>query len=280
MTDSHTPIDGFFDQVDAIKSKLVAFRECISHLSELYSKNLVGEQGAQVAPLIHSRRTEASSLAEEARAGITWLNRESKNELASSKDSQTVERFELRKSHLKALHRSFSSMLKDFYGVEQHAWASYREQVESRYRLVSPNASPEEMEAVVLENQRSSQIFGMEPRQVIHSRQSSASSARTAVEARDDQLREIEMTIVGLAKVMNDLATMVFEQDTLFEDIEAKACQTEKDTDAALQHLTIARKIAAGARRRRWWIFGCCFSLLVIIIALILVVFVFHAIKI
>ncbi|KAM0754547.1 t-SNARE [Meredithblackwellia eburnea MCA 4105] len=246
---SSTSLENFLQQVDETKSKLVQFRKCISHLSELHSRHLGSNevQAEQVAPLILSRRAEASSLAEEVRLRITSMNARNKTDYSAA-EGEERRQFDIRKSHLQTLHRAFQAVLAEFNRTEKLARENYRARAERQYKVVKPDASAEEIEAALNDSQRSSQIFGQA---LLQSRQSGARVAYADVQARNGELREIERTIIELARMMTDLATLVFEQDDQFEDIERNALLVEKDTGAALKQLTVARRLAAAARKMR-----------------------------
>jgi t-SNARE complex subunit (syntaxin) len=105
--------------------------------------------------------------------------------------------------------------------------------------------------------------------------QSRASGARAAfaeVQSRNQDLRKIEETITQLAQMMQDMATLVLEQDESVKMVEAQAAQVNTDVEQGLDQTKKAVKSARAARRKRW----ICFFIILIIVIIAVVIGVYY----
>lgn len=53
------------------------------------------------------------------------------------------------------------------------------------------------------------------------------------------------------ARLMQDMASLVLEQDYAFEQVEQRAGQVHEDVSAGHRQVTIGKKLAAAARKKR-----------------------------
>lgn len=83
------------------------------------------------------------------------------------------------------------------------------------------------------------------------SRSTGARAALTEAHSRQEELRSLEESITELAQIMQDLATMVFEQDDQFVAIETSAVEAEEQVKQGTRQVTKAKHWAAAARKKR-----------------------------
>ncbi|KAL8286400.1 hypothetical protein RQP46_004417 [Phenoliferia psychrophenolica] len=257
-------IEVFLEQVDEVKACIQDYRSSISQLSQLHSSQLRTTEesaNAQVAAEIKAKRSETTALGNQVRSRLLALN--SQNKAARL----PTDEFTVRKNHLLSVQRAFGSVLQEFNLVEKDARERYRSRAERQYRLVKPDCTSEELSAA-LDLQQGSQVFGQA---LISSRQTGARTAFADAQARSADLSHINETITELAGLMNDLATLVFEQDDAVRDIEANAVSTEKDMVEGLGQLSRAKRLAVAARQKRWWCFWFLVVVLIIVVAVVAV---------
>ena len=82
-------------------------------------------------------------------------------------------------------------------------------------------------------------------------RSSTARAALQDAHSRQEELRNLEDNITELGQLMQDLATMVFEQDDQFVAIETNAVEAEGQMMQGTRQVTKAKVWAAAARRKR-----------------------------
>jgi len=125
---------------------------------------------------------------------------------------------------------------------------TYSSPLPPRAVTVKPDATQEEIRAAFDDSQGGQQIFSQA---LVQSRQSGARAAFAEVQTRNQDLRKIEETITELAQMMQDMATLVLEQDDSVQAIEQSAVQANTDVEAGLQQTQKAVKSARAARRKR-----------------------------
>jgi len=82
-------------------------------------------------------------------------------------------------------------------------------------------------------------------------RTTGARAALSEAHERQEELRSLEESITQLAQLMQDLATMVFEQDDQFVAIETNAVDAEGQVRQGHLHVVKAKNWAAAARKKR-----------------------------
>ncbi|KAK4698967.1 hypothetical protein P7C70_g7302, partial [Phenoliferia sp. Uapishka_3] len=263
-------MSAFLAEVDEAKSMIYNMRAAVSNLSRLHSqyvRTTEEDVERELAEKIKSRRDEISALGSQVRTKLIDMNARNKTSMTPGPE------FDIRKSHIQSIHVSFQGILKEYNTVEKDARDSYKERAERQFKIVKPDATREELGVALEDRRRGSQIFGQAiPRtKLISSRQSGARTAFAHAQQTRDELLEIEETIIELAKMMNDLATLVFNQDDAVQDIESKAIGVEKDVEAGLVHIGKAKRLAAMARKMRWWCFGFFLIILVVVVSAVAV---------
>jgi len=133
--------------------------------------------------------------------------------------------------------------------------------MERQFRIVKPDATPEEIKAVVNDEQ-GGQIFSQA---LLNSRYTDSRAAYREVQERHEDIKRIEKTLTELAQLFNDMSVLVAEQNDAIEVIAGQADLVQKDTEAALEHTDKALISARAARKKRW----ICFFILLIVLAVV-----------
>jgi len=170
------------------------------------------------------------------------------------------------------LKDKFQAALQNYQQVEQRQRNASKNQMERQYRIVKPDASPEEVRAVVNDDQ-GGQIF---QQALLNSDQfGRARAAYREVQERHNDIVKITETVAELQQLMNDMAMMVEEQGETINAIEQTADVVEKDVETGYKHTEAAKKSAISARKKRW----ICFIIVVIILIIVAIVIAVNVVK-
>jgi len=160
----------------------------------------------------------------------------------------------IRRNQTSLLRSKFIEALQNYQQVEQQYRTRYRQRVERQFKIVKPDATPDEVAAVVQSDQGAGgQIFA----QALTSstRYGESRAAYREVQERHEDIRKIERTLAELAQLFNDMDILVTQQDDMINAIETSATQVQKDTEAGLGQTEKAVEHARSARRKRWFCF-------------------------
>jgi len=172
----------------------------------------------------------------------------------------------IRNDQIGTVRSNFTEALQRYQKVEQQHREKERERIARQYKIVKPDATPEETAAVISEAEAgSNQIFA----QAIssHSRYGEARTALEAAQSRQQDLQRVERTLSELVQMFNDMTNLVLQQDDTINAVETTAAQVENDTKEGNTQLTTAVKHALNARRGRQICFGI-FVLIIVVIGL------------
>ncbi|GAA5852389.1 hypothetical protein JCM9279_001185 [Rhodotorula babjevae] len=259
----------FFAEVESIQDEIKQLQYNINHVSELHSRRLASTddqtQSATAAQLTQLTN-QTTGLTNSIRNRITKLNDINK------KSPQGDPNFATRKLQIGNLQNGFKRALEEYNLVEKRSREKYRDRMARQIKIVKPDATDDEIKAAWEDSQGGAQIFSQA---LMTSRTSGARAAFAEVQSRNQDLRKIEETITELAQMMQDMATLVLEQDESVRMIETQAVQVNTDVEQGLDQTKKAVKSARAARRKRW----ICFFILLIIIIVVVVVVVVEVLK-
>ncbi|KAI0550481.1 SSO2 protein [Xylaria curta] len=169
--------------------------------------------------------------------------------------------------------RRVDSRLKDAIRAYQQVESGYRkkteEQMARQYRIVSPNATEEEVRAAV-EDQSGGQVFQQALMQ--SNRRGQAQAVLNAVQDRHAQLQKIEKQMMELAQLFQDMDVLVMQQDVAVANIEQKAEEVDDNLTRGNGELGTAVNTARATRKKKWICLGIC-VLIIVIIAIALIAY-------
>lgn len=245
----------FYNQISNIQDELRRFDLNVSRIGELHSRSLNNTDEA----LAQQNAAALDELVEETRA----LSNQIKNQIRDLEKESVPPGQDprIRKNQTSLVRSKFIEALQNYQQVEQQYRARYRQRVERQFKIVKPDATPEEVTAVVESDQGSGgQVFA----QALTSstRYGESRAAYREVQERHEDIRKIERTLTELAQMFGDMDVLVAEQDDTINAIETSASQVQKDTEAGLGQTEKAVVHARSARRKRWY----CFFLFLLIL--------------
>ncbi|KAI0050933.1 t-SNARE [Auriscalpium vulgare] len=249
------PMTAFYNEISSIQDQLRLFDQNVSRISDLHSRTLNQMDDAA------AKSTEALDelVAETRKVSGDLKNRIQDLEKQPTPPGQDAR---IRKNQTSLVRSKFIEALQNYQQVEQQYRQRYKQRVERQFKIVKPDATPQEVAAVVEDGDGSGgQIFSkalMSSDHYAESRQ-----AYREVQDRHADIRKIEGTLAELAQLFNDMNLLVVQQDDTINAIETSAQQVEGDTEAGLVHTEKAVKSARSARRKRW----ICFFIFLLVLA-------------
>ncbi|KAL1923308.1 uncharacterized protein VTP21DRAFT_8288 [Calcarisporiella thermophila] len=255
-------MQSFFDEVEDIRSAIQTVNDNINHINELHNNSLDAvnrQQNEWVTQQLDS------VLADTKRRNNHIKERIKKIELENAKLKNSGD-VQIRKTQHAALKKRFMETIQRFQEIERQNQNKYKQRIERQYRIVNPNATPQEVEAV-LDSDQGGQIFAQSVLQANRSGQ--ARAALEEVQSRHDDIKKIEKTILELHQLFTEMSVLVEQQEDMVNNIEQHAMTTATHMEEGGRQVTQAVESARKARAKRWWCFGI---IVVIIIAVILVV--------
>lgn len=151
--------------------------------------------------------------------------------------------------------------LREAMNAYQQADADYRrrleEQMARQYRIVRPDASEQEVQAVVTNSsQQQQQVFQQALMQ--SDRQGQAQSTMRAVKSRHDAIQNIERQMIELAELFNDMDNLVMQQEAAVANIEMKGEEVVENMDKGNEEIGTAIVHARNTRKWKWWCLCIC----------------------
>ncbi|KAK7693649.1 hypothetical protein QCA50_003218 [Cerrena zonata] len=258
LTGGGDSMSQFYSEISSIQDDLRVFGENVNKISDLHSRSLNNTDDAAAqrnAQQLEELVADTSALSNVLKRRIKSLERQG----GSGRDGQ------IRKQQTGLVKQKFMEAIQSYQTVEQQYRSKYKQRLERQYKIVKPDASPEEIKAVT-EDTNGGQVFSQA---LLNSnRYGEARSAYREVQERHEDIKKIEQTLTELAQLFNDMSILVEQQDEQINTIEATAATVEKDTEAGLGYTDKAVESARAARKKRW----ICFAILIVILIIIAIV--------
>jgi len=248
-------MSAFYNEISSIQDSLRTFNDNVARISDLQTRSLNNTDDA----LAQRNTAELEELVADTSALSNVLKRRIKSlekQGAPGRDGQ------IRKQQTGLVKSKFVEAIQNYQTVEQQFRQKYKQRLERQYKIVKPDATPDEIQAVV-EEDNGGQVFSQA---LLNSnRYGESRAAYREVQERHADIQKIERTLTELAQLFNDMSILVEQQDETINVIETTAATVEKDTEAGLGHTMKAVKSARSARKMRW----ICFIITLVILAIV-----------
>lgn len=131
------------------------------------------------------------------------------------------------KQQVQAAKSRFMGLLQEYQTVEKEFRKKVRERGERQFKIVKPDATPEEVKQVL--ETENPQIFSQA---LLNSnRYGDARGALREIQERNNDIKKIEMTLTELAQMFNEMSMLVEQQDETIANIETHAAQVNTDME-------------------------------------------------
>ncbi|KAF7362538.1 Syntaxin-like protein psy1 [Mycena venus] len=257
---SLTEMAGFLAEVTSVQDSIGIFSANVTRISALNTRSLnaLGDDGDAVKQELDGLVAETMALSTQLKDRLKQL------QAAVLPGARGRQEKEMRQNRVTHVRTKFTEALQTYQQVEQDYRVKSRQRVERQYRIVKPDATPEEITEAI--SGGGDQVF----MQALTTNPSYAHArlAYNEVQSRAQDLRKMEQTFEELAQLFRDMAFLVEQQDETVAAIENTAVDVEKNAAEGLKQTTIAVDIARSLRRKRW----ICFIIVLIVVAILAIV--------
>jgi len=248
-------MSAFYAEISSLQDSLRSFNDNVASIGDLHSRSLNNTDDAAA----QRNAAQLEDLVEETSALSATLKRRIK---ALEKQGGSGRDGQIRKQQTALVKSKFVEAIQSYQTVEQQYRTKYKQRMERQFKIVKPDASPDEVRAVV-NDESGGQIFSQAL--MNSNRYGESRAAYREVQERHEDIKRIEKTLGELAQLFNDMSVLVEQQEETINVIETQAAAVEKDTEVGLQYTEKAVESARGARRKRWICFWITIVVLIII---------------
>ncbi|KZO97925.1 t-SNARE [Calocera viscosa TUFC12733] len=245
-------------QIASLQDSIKTLESNVNRISDLHNRSL---NNMDEAAAERNTRDLATLVSETSRLQNDLKKRIKKQEAEAGRGGNAM----VRRQQIAATKARFIELIQNYQGVEQQFRSKYKQRMERQFKIVKPDATPEEVRAVV-DNDQGEQIFSQAL--MSSNRYGESRAAFREVQERHEDVKRIEKTLTELATLFNDMSIMVEEQDESINVIQSYAVSTDKDMESGLQQTEKAVVSARAARKKRW----ICFAIILIILIIIAIV--------
>ncbi|ORX57997.1 t-SNARE [Hesseltinella vesiculosa] len=153
-----------------------------------------------------------------------------------------------------------------YQSIETGYENKYRERVARQIKIVKPEATQQEVDAII-DADDSPQVFAQSIIQ--QSRRGQARAVLSEVESRHSDIKKIEKTILELTQLFQDMQMLVENQGLVIDDVEQQAQDTAIQMEQGDSYVKRAIKSARATRQKKWCCFFICIILAVVIAILV-----------
>jgi len=251
-------MSAFYSEISSIQDSLRTFNENVDRIGDLHSRSLnttddstAQRNAAQLDELVQ----DTSALSATLKRRIQALAKQG----GAGRDGQ------IRKQQTNLVKTKFVEGIQRYQQVEQQYRQRSKQRMERQFKIVKPDATPEEIREVVNDD-GGGQIFSQA---LLNSNQYGAGKAAyKEVQERHQDIKRIEQTLAELAQLFNDMSILVEQQDEQIDVIQDQATKVDTDVEAGLGFTDKAVTSAKAARKKRW----ICFILLLVILIIIAII--------
>ncbi|KAF8654074.1 hypothetical protein AX16_003607 [Volvariella volvacea WC 439] len=257
LNDGGDGMSAFYAEISSIQDSIKTFNDNVTRIGDLHSRSLNNTDEAtshRTAAQLDEMVEETSALSATLKRRIKALERQG----GQGRDAQ------IRKQQTALVKSKFVEAIQNYQAVEQQFRTKYKQRMERQYKIVKPDATPEEVRAVVNDEQ-GGQVFSQA---ILSNRYTDSQAAYKEVQARHEDIKRIERTLAELAQLFNDMSILVEQQDETINAIQETAATVEKDTEAGLNYTGKAVDSARAARKKRI----ICFIIFLVILIIVGVV--------
>ncbi|KZV89827.1 syntaxin-like protein [Exidia glandulosa HHB12029] len=251
-------LSAFYAEIGSIQDDLKRYNDNVAAIADLQTRSLnnLDDSAAQRnEQQLEQLADEQSQLSGALKRRIQALERQG----GSGRDAQ------VKKQQIALVKSRFVEALQNYQQAEQQSRSRYRQRMERQFKIVKPDATPEEVRAVV-SDEGGGQIFSQAL--MSSNRYGDSRAAYREVQARHADIKKIEKTLTELAQLVQDMSLLVEQQDEQVNAIGTNAQDIDHNVEEGHKEVVTAVDHARRARKLRW----ICFWITVVVVIIIVVV--------
>ncbi|KAF8522211.1 t-SNARE [Hysterangium stoloniferum] len=240
--DSGDQMARFYGEISSIQDSMKTFNDNVSRISDLHARSLNSTDWATARRSTHQLEglmKETSQLGDQVKCRIRDLHQMD----FSGRDGQ------IRMQQTGMVKHKFVQAIQSYQQVEQAYRVKYKQRLERQLRVVNPDATTEEIKAVV-EGDHDGQLFT----QMLQTsnRYGESRAVFREVNDRHDDIKKIERTLGDLARLFNDMDTLVMRSGETIDAVQAMAVDVEKHAEVGQLTLLVILAYAKQKRPSVW----------------------------
>jgi len=211
-------MSAFYAEISSLQDSLRTFNDNVASISDLHSRSLNNTDDAAAqrnAAQLEELVADTSALSATLKRRIKALEKQG----GSGRDGQ------IRKQQTALVKSKFVEAIQSYQTVEQQYRTKYKQRMERQFKIVKPDATPDEVRAVV-NDESGGQIFSQAL--MNSNRYGESRAAYREVQERHEDIKRIEQTLGELAQLFNDMSVLVEQQEETIDVIETQAAAVEK----------------------------------------------------
>lgn len=261
-------MEGFFKDVEQVKEDIQAIKNAIKEMENIQSESLVA-QNAKEAELSQSLQTvikETNPRAQRAKAVLQSM-REETNKMAGGHGPPSE--FRIRDNLTNTLTRKFVDTMKDYQNIQTKYKAFIKKKVERQVQIVKPEATSEEIDAVMRSGKGADQFMAQA---ILKGADSAVRNVFQDVADKYQDVLALETSIAELHQMFLDFSLLVEQQGEMLDQIEYQVAKSDNYVSHANEHVVTALEHAK--KSRKW---QCCMLLITmtLVVGVVLFLFVF-----
>ncbi|TVY81381.1 Protein transport protein SSO2 [Lachnellula suecica] len=167
------------------------------------------------------------------------------------------------------LDTKLKGALQDYRMQDSQFRKKLEEQIARQFRIVRPDATPQEVQAAVQNTDPGQQVFAQALMQ--SNRRGQAQSTLNAVQTRHEEIQKIAEQMAEIGKLFNEMDELVTLQEAPVANIEAKGEEVVENMDKGNEQLGTAIVSARNTRKWKWWCLGIVVAIIAVIVIVVLI---------
>ncbi|OAD77648.1 hypothetical protein PHYBLDRAFT_108869, partial [Phycomyces blakesleeanus NRRL 1555(-)] len=240
--------------IERLKNEVVIVSSNVDEIDQLHNSSIASyneQQLKTISEQLQRLKTQTQKLNLDIKNRIKTVETANAH-FPNSSDAQ------IRRTQTMTLRKRFIDTIQRYQDLERSYEQKYRQRVERQIRI----GKFEEVDQLIGSNE-TPQIFAQSIMQA--GRRGQANAVLSEVQLRNDDIKNIEKTILELHQLFMDMAMMVEQQGEVLNQTEQHAENTTHDVETGHNHLIKAIKSARATRAKKW----CCFVLFLILCVVI-----------
>ncbi|CCC71012.1 hypothetical protein NCAS_0G01250 [Naumovozyma castellii] len=248
----------FMNRINSINQKLDSYDALITQIDSLH-KNLLIEVNNEDAQMLRNRLDGFVSQA-------TDLQYQLKDEI---KEAQRVALRDVNmQTQAENSRQRFLKLIQDYRVIDSDYKDRNKEQAKRQYMIVQPDATDDEVENAI-NDVGGQQIFSQALLNA--NRRGEAKTALAEVQARHQELLQLEKSMAELTQLFNDMEQLVIEQQETIDVIDQNVEEAQQDVEQGIGHTNKAVESARRARRNKIRCYIICFLIVAVVVVVVVV---------
>lgn len=258
----------FFQDVEAVKSDINSIKEAIKAMNAIHQEAFLATTGPKEEKLSKELNAVIQDTNPKAARAKSLLNKMKEETTKLRQDSRvTASQMRIRDNLINTLTRKFVECAKDYQNTQTKYKAFIKNKVQRQVQIVKPDATPEEIDAVLKSGGGADQVI---TQAILKGANESIRNVYQNVASKYEDVLTLEASIAELHQMFLDFALLVEQQGELLDQIEYQVKNAANHVEEGTLQVQGAIENAKKARK-----YQCCLLCMVMVIVGILVLILF-----